>query len=149
MVVQFQRILPRLVRSFTVLLVLGVATLGMAGAWQTSCLPDCPMHQAAASSSPCCERADMDHPVMPSGESDNHSSPSPAPCCEGKLCFDAPVDDLLFAAAVSSEAATALPPVLLLSELTSPAYSTGKYTFDYPPEGSPIPIFLRTCVYLI
>ncbi len=151
MVGQFHKSLLPLARQFTVmLLVVGIATLGAAGAGQMLCLPDCAVHQEVIVTPSCCAGLGMDHAAMIPTESGTPSSPSPSPCCEGKLCFDSPVDNPGVAAAVGGwETATELPPLFLLSEESGLALFGDRFSPDSPPPGSPIPIYLRTCTFLI
>ena len=151
MIGRFHRTLSHLARPLTVLLlVVGVASLGTAGAGQTLCPPDCTMHQAAASSPSCCNGADMDHAVMAAISGSQHSHPSPSPCGAGKLCFDSPINNPEVAASVGGFETDAEPPLFLLySAALSPAASPIKLSSDLPPPIAPVPIYLRTCVYLI
>ena len=108
------------------------------------------MHQAAGSSSSCCEAADMDHAAMAAGGECQHSRPSPSPCGEGKLCFDSPITTPKVAASAGGFEADAEPPLFLLySAALNPAASPIKLSSDFHPPFTPIPIYLRTCVYLI
>ncbi len=151
MVGRFHRSLLLLARQFTVvLLVVGIATLGVAGAGQMLCQPDCDMHQEVIAIPSCCEGVDMDHADIVPTESGSPSSPYLGPCCEGKLCFDSPGDNPGVAAAVGGwETATELPPLFLLSDAPELPLSANRFLSESPPAGSPIPIYLRTCTFLI
>lgn len=151
MVGRFHKSLLSLARQLTLmLLVVGIATLGAAGAGQMLCLPDCAMHQEVSAVPSCCEGLDMDHAGMIPIESGFPSSTNPGPCCEGKLCFDSPIDNVGVAAAVGGcETATELPPLLVMSEAPELPLSSNRFLSESPPAGLPIPIYLRTCTFLI
>ncbi len=151
MVGRFHKSLLPLARQFTLmLLVVGIATLGVAGAGQMLCQPDCDMHQEVSAIPSCCEGLGMNHAGMLPTESGLPSSPYPGPCCEGKLCFDSPVDNVGVAAAVGGcETATELPPLLVMSDALELPLSSNRFLPESPPAGLPIPIYLRNCTFLI
>ncbi|MGI9537157.1 MAG: hypothetical protein ACR2PB_08795, partial [Desulfocapsaceae bacterium] len=98
----------------------------------------------------CCEGVDMDHADMVLTEAVTSSSLSPSSCCEDKLCFDSPVDNPEIAAAVGGcETEAEPPPLLVLSDEMGPSLSLNKFPSDPPSAASPIPIYIRTCTYLI
>ena len=146
----FPKILPRLARQLMITtLAVCIAPLGAAGVGQMLCLPDCAMHQEVGSTPSCCER-DLEHAVMGAVADGSHSLPPPAPCCETTLCFDAPAASAEVAAALNSiEASIEAPPQLLHQAVPNPTASLAKFSSAPPTLSPPVPIYIRTCVYLI
>lgn len=113
------------------------------------CLSDCGMHQEVVSAPSCCEE-DLEHAVMGAVEEGTHSTPLPSTCCEGTLCFDAPAASTELAATINGLEPSVAPTHLLTHQsVTIPAAALTKFSSDPPISTPPIPIYIRTCVYLI
>lgn len=146
----FHRILPRLARQLMITtLAVCIAPLGAAGVGQMICLSDCTMHKEAVSTPSCCEK-DLEHAVVGAVADGTHSLPPLAPCCESSLCFDAPAASAEVAATTNSpEASLEAPPLLLHQAVPNPTASLAKFSSDPPTLSPPVPIYIRTCAYLI
>jgi hypothetical protein len=132
------------------LLVAAVGLLGPAAAAQLACPPDCDMLEPVSSLPTCCEDSDVVHEPTITAQHSPHSSPSPEPCCEDKPCLDS--------SAVVPEVTIALSSIEC--EINAPASVRGQAPliqsasparfFSEPDvKGPPIPVYIRTCVYLI
>lgn len=144
-------LLRSLGRSLTVLLLIaGMGMLGPASAAQIFCPPDCEMHQPAAATPSCCETPDMAHGASGSAGHGGPPDASPAACCGGELCVDASTSTPEFSAALPAlESAGLTPPDLpyQAAALLSAVPVTSAFVANV--KSPPIPIYLRTCAFLI
>jgi len=152
MIKQTSRILKKLPRLFYIVAVAAVVTgPGTLSAVQLVCEPGCPMHQVQAPVHPCCESAgNVSHP-QPPGPGGTHEQQAALPFgCDGQLCFDSSVD-IQKIAALSSGWDDSAPPVCHLQALPPlPLTNPPRQLFlTETPPGPAVPIYLRTCVFLI
>ncbi len=153
MIAQARRILKKLLpRLFYIVAVAAaVAGPGTLSALQLVCEPGCPMHQVQAPAHPCCESAgNVYHPQhqCPGG---THEQQTALPFgCDGQLCFDSSVD-IREIAALSTGWDDSAPPVCPLQASPSLPLTNPPRQLSLPeiPPGPAVPIYLRTCVFLI
>ena len=147
----FLRIRSQPVRYLVVpFLVVAIALIGPAAIGQTFCPPDCDMHKPVPALPSCCEDSAIDHGAMQTAGNTTQAVPAPEPCCEGKLCLDASASAPELTIALSS----------IESDINAPAvpYEQAHYVTSISPvglsfepdiKGPPIPVYIRTCVFLI
>jgi hypothetical protein len=79
-----------------------------------------------------------------------HTTPSPEPCCEGKLCIDSSASAPELTIALSSiECDINVPASLRDQAHFIPSASPVKLFSELDVKGPPIPVYIRTCVFLI
>ena len=132
------------------LLVAAVGLIGPAAIAQTLCPPDCDMHRPVPAVPACCESSVMEHEAMEIEGHGTHTTSLPQPCCEGKLCIDssASVPELTIAL-TSVECDINVPASLDHQEHFIPSSPPVKLISELDIKGPPIPVYIRTCVFLI
>jgi hypothetical protein len=108
------------------------------------------MHKPVPSLPSCCDNPDKVHEAMGTAGHDARPGPLPEKCCDGRLCLDsaAPAPELT-AAMSSIESGVNAPPdrrnqaTFVLSTSSVKPYS------ELDIKGPPVPVYIRTCVFLI
>ena len=132
------------------LLVIAVGLLGPAAAAQMVCPADCDMHTPVPVLPSCCENPKMEHEAMGTAEHSPLSSPSPEPCCEGKLCIDSSAALPELTIALSNVECDISAPASLCGQAPPiQSFSPVKFSSKLDIKGPPIPVYIRTCVFLI
>ena len=131
-------------------LVVAIALIGPAAIGQTFCSPDCDMHKPAPALPSCCEDSAIDHGPMQTAGKTTQAVPAPEPCCEGKLCLDASASAPELTIALSSiECDINAPTGLYEQAHFMESISSMRLAFEPDLKGPPIPVYIRTCVFLI
>ena len=131
-------------------LIVALAFIGPAAIAQTLCPPDCAMHKPAPAPPSCCENSAMEHEAMETAGNTSHAVPAPEPCCEGKLCLDASASAPELTIALSSiESAINAPAAPYEQAHPRTSISPVGRSFERHIKGPPIPVYIRTCVFLI
>ena len=145
---------------YALILISGVAGPAALIAAQLGCEPACSMHQAhqayqiEATPSSCCDVAGAVHQKIDScHEISDKKQMAPSACCDDKLCFDSHIE-IEQTAALSSGSADPTDPVAAASKLPVLTSIPSKFpckqlSLDLISPEKPIPIYLRTCVFLI
>ena len=131
-------------------LVAAVALIGPAAVAQTLCPPDCDMHKPAPALPSCCENPVLEREPLEAAGHGTHSTPLPQPCCDGKLCLDSSASAPELTIALNLVECDIGAPARLSERAQSiRTASPIKRSFEPDIKGPPIPVFIRTCVFLI
>ena len=151
MIELFLRKRSRLGRYLVVpFLIIAVGLIGPAAFAHTFCPPDCEMHKPAPAPPSCCENTAMEHEAMDTSGHDTHSIPSSEPCCEGNLCIDSSASAPELTFALSSIESDINAPASLCDQARFIPSAWPVKRFSEPNiKGPPIPVYIRTCVFLI
>ena len=151
MVGNVHMLLRPLGRFLTVLiLVAGMGLLGPASAAQIFCPQECAMHQPVQPQPSCCESPAMVPETMGTAGHGPQSNAAPHPCCEGKLCLDASSSAPDITATLNAVDSNYLITKILYYQADSRrSSSAAKLFLEQDVKGPPIPLYLRTCVFLI
>lgn len=151
MVGTLHRLLRPLGRFLTVLLlVAGMGLLGPASAAQIFCPQECEMHQPVQPVPSCCESPAMVPETIGTAGHGPQSNPATQACCEGDLCIDASSSAADFIAALTGIERDFLnSPILHYQAESTLSGPTAKLFLEQDVKGPPIPVYLRTCVFLI
>lgn len=155
MIKRTHRFLKNLTRLlYTLILISGVTGPATLMAAQIACEPACSMHQAhqvEATPSSCCNVVEAAHQKMdPCHAISDEKQTVTSASCDGKLCFDSRIEiqqtAVLYNGSTDPMAAASKQPVV--TSVPS-KFSPKQLSLNLISPENPIPIYIRTCVFLI